>query len=160
MTCRIANATMAAFLLLTPAPCVAQTAVPTTSTEVTFKVPLNLTQMPSDISRVAVMCAVMSPVITTSAVVPAVGGSNQTQSGTSVSETSWPVQGGQVVLTMVVVVPVTLAEPAVGKAATYGCGLRGFSNSLQRWDYFDAASTIPAFRLPSAPFVFSGSLVW
>jgi hypothetical protein len=115
---------------------------------VTFKLPLNLTQLPSDITKVAVWCK-----ITTSATVSARGATLQKQ------EEFVPV-GGQVVTTATVVVPTTELVDAMGKTATYVCTLTGFSQSLQKWDLFREDHATPVFRLKPTPAEMTDTFIW
>ena len=140
MISRILATTVTLCALATPRLCVAQS-------DVTFKVPLNLTQVSSDIAKVAVYCSISSIAIVNRA---AKLGAQQ----------EIPVSGGQLVTTVTVVVPVSGLDNPVGKTATYECLLSGFSTSLQQWQPFNSASAVPAFRLTPTPAGLSGTFNW
>jgi len=158
MTRPIDAATLTACLLLAPAPLLAQT----TNSDVTFKVPLNLTNVAADIGKVRVLCVITSDALTT-AIGPIPPLSSVPANNASANQQEWPVTSGQVATTATVVVPVPatgLVADAVGKTANYACFLGGFSTSLQRWDVFDAAHTVPEFRLTPSPPLLQGSFTW
>jgi len=144
MNARIVVVALTACLVAAPNLVVAQT---TTGSDVTFKVPLNLTQVSSDIAKVAVWCVISSTAITT-------------RDGKLSKQEDLPVSGGQLVTTATVVVAVSGLDNPVGKVAGYECRLSGFSTSLQRWDVFSETQTVPAFRLSPTPAVLQGSFVW
>ena len=144
MNARIVVVALTACLVAAPNLVVAQT---TTGSDVTFKVPLNLTQVSSDIAKVALWCVISSTAITT-------------RDGKLFKQEELPVSGGQLVTTATVVVAVSGLYNPVGKVAGYECRLSGFSTSLQRWDVFSETQTVPAFRLSPTPGVLQGSFVW
>ena len=117
--------------------------------DVTFTVPLNITQMSPDITKVAVWCKITGPAITT-------------RSGNIGAQVELVPQGGQVVATDTVVVkwPVTDYTNPTGTQASYSCSLSGFSNSLQRWDIFREDHPTPVFRLRPTPTELTGTFVW
>jgi hypothetical protein len=117
--------------------------------DVTFTVPLNITQMSPDITKVAVWCRITGPAITS-------------RSGNIGTQVELVPQGGQLVTTATVVVswpPTDLTNPA-GTQASYTCSLSGYSNSLQRWDIFREDHPTPAFRLKPTPTDLTGTFVW
>jgi len=117
--------------------------------DVTFTVPLNITQMSPDITKVAVWCKITGPAITS-------------RSGNIGAQVEIVPQAGQVVTTATVVVPwppTDLTNPA-GTQASYSCSLSGYSNSLQRWDIFREDHPTPAFRLKPTPTELTGTFVW
>lgn len=117
--------------------------------DVTFTVPLNLTQMSPDITKVAVWCRITGPAI-------------HTRSGNIQAQVELVPQAGQVVTTATVVVAwvnTDMTDPT-GTQATYTCSLSGFSNSLQRWDVFREDHLTPAFRLKPTPTDLTGTFTW
>jgi hypothetical protein len=114
---------------------------------VTFKLPLNLTQLPPDIVKIAVWCKITSAAV-------------NNRSGYIQKQEEFVPQAGQVVTTATVVVPTTELLDPVGKPATYECTLSGFSNSLQRWDLFREDHPTPVFRLKPTPPAMSGTFTW
>lgn len=123
------------------------------SGDVTFRLPLNLTQLSSDLAKIAVFCRIRSTAI------PPTGKSSGT-AGQLYKQEEFPVTGGQLVTTAVVVVPVSGLDNPIGKTATYECLITGFSTSLQRWDSFAEAQTNAVFRLSPTPPPMTGSFVW
>ena len=117
--------------------------------DVTFTVPLNITQMSPDITKVAVYCRIVGPAI-------------HTRSGNIGAQVELVPQAGQVVTTATVVVPWQMTDMTdpTGTQATYSCMLSGFSNSLQRWDIFREDHLTPAFRLKPMPTEMTGTFVW
>jgi hypothetical protein len=99
MNARIVVTALTACLLAGPDLVVAQT---TTGSDVTFKVPLNLTQVSSDIAQVAVWCVISSTAITT-------------RDGKLSKQEELPVSGGQLVTTATVVVAVSGLDNPAGK---------------------------------------------
>ena len=129
-------------------------------TAVTFTVPLNLTQLPPDLERVKVACAIFGEGIGTS-----VNPLTPTPEPTS---DSYPfkqelfVTAGQVVATASIQVVVFMDEQKnpIGKPAQYGCGVMGYSKSLNRWEAFSETPSAPVFMLKPAPPVIQGTFVW
>ena len=138
--------------------------------DITFTVPLNITQLFGDIVKVRVNCSVMSEAI----VVNRVTGKGGVQGPGAVwKEQEFPVSGGKVVTTATIVVSVAGAlADAAGKQAAYSCTLSGFSNAQQKWMPFnyamgtaggavDLSATDPAFRLsPPGALGISGTFTW
>ena len=113
----------------------------------TFKLPLNLTQLPPDIIKVAVWCKITSTAVTA-------------RIGYLQKQEEFVPTGGQVVTTANVAVPTTELLDPLGKQANYLCTLTGFSNSLQRWDLFREDHPSPVFRLKPTPADMSGTFTW
>ena len=145
MMLRLISATVAACLLVTPLPCSGQA-----SYELTFKVPLNLTQISPSISKVAVSCIISSPAIISNA---------RGQLGKQ-EELSMTGTGGQLVRDVNVVILASGLDNPVGKAATYSCTLSGFSTVAGRWDVFSATATIAEFRVTATPLPLEGNFPW
>jgi hypothetical protein len=155
MVARILRAAMTASVLGVPCSAAAQTTV-------TLDVPLNLTQVSPDIEKVRIFCGfspsgdglVFPTNLTNEASVIAAGFAQQLE---------MPVMAGQVVVTMRLMFPISadmLPAAPVGKKVDYGCGLIGFSKSLQKWDQFSETQTVAAFRLKPTPQTIMGSFVW
>lgn len=141
-----------ACLLAAPVSSVAQT----TSADVTFRLPLNLTQMSPDIATIAVFCRIESI-----AIPPArPNARDASPMGTRSKQEELAVSGGQLVATATVVVPVSGLDNPFGKTATYDCSITGFSTSLQRWDLFAESHATAAFRLSPTPQRITGSFIW
>lgn len=140
----------------------AQTSGSTIPGDVTFEVPLKLTQMRGEISKVAVWCKISSEVL--------VGARNKQLQ----AQLELPVAAGQLVTTarVVVAVPATaftdptmaITSSPIGQPATYQCKLSGFSmlpaSNGGGWNTFSAESTNMAFRLTPTPSPIQGSFVW
>lgn len=136
-------AVLAICLLAAPASGAAQTV----QTTVTLVVPLNLTQISPEVTKVLVTCAIKSIALT---------GKSQ---GTMMQEVI-PLSGGQLVTTVTLVFPVTGLDNPVGKDATVTCSLSGFSPQSEKWFQFEDNSASLAFRTkPSLPSI-SASFVW
>ena len=145
MRLRVISATRAACLLVTPLPCAGQV-----SYEITFKVPLNLSQIPTAISKVAVNCTIQSTAII----------SNSRGQLSKQEELIMPGTGGQLVTTINVVILASGLDNPVGKAATYNCLLSGFSTVAGRWDAFSETATIAEFRVTTTPPPLQGNFTW
>ena len=141
-----------ACLLAAPDSSVAQA----TSGDVTFRLPLNLTQMSPDIAKIAVFCVIQSDAIPPSRP----GARGASTMGELSRQEELAVSGGQLVATATVVVPVSGLDNPVGKTATYVCGITGFSTLLQHWDMFAEAHETAAFRLSPTPQRITGSFTW
>ena len=63
-------------------------------------------------------------------------------------------------MTADVVVAVSGLDNPVGQSASYACELKGFSNSLQRWDSFSESQKVAAFKLTPTPQRYTGSFTW
>jgi hypothetical protein len=131
---------------------VANEAFAQATNDVIFKVPLNLTKLAADITRVKVTCTLVAP------------GSNLpfNPRNPATGEQMFPVLDGQLVTTaMVIVDGGSGAGPElVGATIGYICGLSGFSNRLQRWDQFSENQTTEVFRLAPTPGDIRGTFVW
>src|SRR4026209_1409717 len=148
MSARTIGILAAALVLSTPGSAAAQTVI-------TFDVPVNLTQVPPDIEKVGVACIVMGEGITSAAMSQLGGLSNPTMifapqvpsSGPTWVKLEWPVMAAQVVvpLKLSLAIAAEYLDNLLGKTANYGCLMAGYSKSLQKWDMFDAAHTVPAF---------------
>lgn len=121
--------------------------------EITFTVPVNLTQLSSELSKVRVTCGISSEAITVNREVagktaqgPATG------PGSIAARQEFPVVGGEVKTTATLVVSTAgVLDNPIGKPAVYNCTLDGFSVAQQRFIPFnytmDFQTTEPAFRL-------------
>jgi hypothetical protein len=119
-------------------------------TDVIFTLPLNLTNIAADITKVMVTCMVAgSP-----------QASNPWRTSTELNtEQVFPVLDGRVVTTAMIIVTVPTAPPP-GTQMGYGCGLSGFSNRLQRWDQFNESHATDVFRLTPTPADIFATFVW
>jgi hypothetical protein len=171
MASRIVTAIVSTTLLVAAETGVAQTTTPPpilgnmeptysglTSGDVTFELPLNLTQVDSDIMKVEVKCFITSEAITPHSAAGLVYGGDGRVLGGMVE---LPVDGGQLVTTAQIVVPTNnrLVDP-IGKSATYACQIRGYSIGQQNWGEFSETHSIPAFRLTPTPEVLTGTFTW
>jgi hypothetical protein len=130
MNPRLRAVVLAACLLVSSLPSAAQT----NQGDITFTVPINVTQLLADITKVRVTCAVTSQAITDNRRVE----KGVTQPGQVGKAEEYPVSNGQVVRTVTIVLSVAgVLENPTGKVASYGCNLQGYSNSLQRWAPFN-----------------------
>ena len=120
-----------------------------TTTEITVKVPVILTQLAPDVQSVRVTCNIISSVLTN-----ATNGNQLTRPGEDI-----PVTGGEVVKLVTIVFSVALQNPA-GQPASVGCWLQGWSASEQKFNYFNEAATNPAFRTKPSVATIQSSWVW
>ena len=150
MIFRVLLITATAGLLSVPQPGVAQT----TSGDVTFEWPLNLTEMSPDITKIQVFCIITSDAIPEDR--PRAKGATRTLK----AEVELAVAAGQLVTTSRVVIPTGNLDNPIGKTASYECSISGFSKLLQRWSFFSEGDPTPAFRLTPTPQRASGSFVW
>lgn len=127
-------------------------AAQTAPANVTFAIPVNLTRLPAELTRVKLVCSLHSSGL---------------QPGHYVGETELTVLQGEVVQTAQVVVPVTEANlnNASGRSATYECRLSGFHNSPQisiqnAWHSLHMPGNDMVCRLTPLPAPISGSFIW
>jgi hypothetical protein len=134
----------------------AQTTSSTGDPVITFTMPLVLDKISSDIRQVAVYCR-----ITSSAIPGRTSNTVSAQADFFVRNGQLYDATGQQITTATVPVIATGLDPnASGQQASYSCSLSGYSMSLQKWDAFDAAHAVPAFRLSPTPAPLTGSFVW
>lgn len=160
----IAGLSAATLLIGMSGSAAAQTTGYVAATAVTFTMPVNLTKVSPDLERVALLCAVMPSevlVLPTGLLGSTVLG--PTPAGYPFRD-ELPVVAGQVVGTLSVVFPLAaewFKEP-IGKNASYGCQLAGYSRSLQRWGPFTEDPAAGAFYLKPAPTSsgLTGTFVW
>jgi hypothetical protein len=134
---------------LLPNPRISAPSILVTSSDVTFAVPLNLTQLPPGLRGIDVSCAIASEAFHPS------GAELRAAKEVSIS-------GGQVVTTVQVVVPVNVPADSAGKTARYSCSMRGVDSSSGVPDFLAAGHVKPAFRVAITPpegFI-SGSFTW
>ena len=159
MTPKFHIAVLTACLLVSPAAGGAQT----NSGDVTFSVPVNLTQLQPDVEKVQVECFVFSDAITVNRQLQKTGSGMTYGPGQVSGDQEIPVSAGRVVATatVVVVVAANLQDP-VGKQAQYTCLLRGFSRSQQTWKPFQTNIFEPntAFHLTPPTDALRGTFTW
>ena len=124
-------------------------AAQTTQAEVTLKVPVNLTQLGPDVSKIIVGCSIRSDAITT-------GGTNREVTRTQ----ELPVSGGAVVTTASIVFSFTGLDNPVGKSASIVCSLNGWSASQGTWTQFTPGAANPAFRTTTTVSMIDASYTW
>ncbi len=132
------------------------------SNDVTISIPLNLTRLLPDLSKVAVECTMR-------------GGAAPHPFGRDgiTGRTELNVTGGQVVTTATVLMPIGNASPAVGMSVPFSCTLSGFSAAQQTWGPFIASAMNrpnenPALKLwlnpatpnGNVPFTVGGEFFW
>jgi hypothetical protein len=141
--------TNATVWLLVAAPLTAA-AQPAQSNDVTFRVPVNLTNLAPTISHIQVECRVASTAIPPS------------DSGSTVrtGRVTYPVTGGQFVQTVVVVVEIPALDNPAGKQANYSCELRGRANNSGMFETFRENHTNPDFRISPDPKLIGGTFDW
>jgi len=141
------------------------------SSDVTFQVPLNLTKLAADITKVAVTCAVFAtagrqqdgPIVSN---LPAVlANANFPGTPWGVKKEEIPVTGGQVVTTKAVLVAINDTQTwhqadHYGETLAYVCYLEGFSARLQHWDSFSETQATDVFRLSPTPAEITGTFTW
>lgn len=148
MVSRLSIALLAGCLVVAPHLVVAQAP----GGEVTFKVPLNLTKLSTDIAKVRVSCRLQSTALV------AVNSSGQ-QAHDMVVGIDVPVSNGQVVTTATVVFSnFTLTNPG-GATATYQCTLMGLDNTGSGSN-FSETNPDPKFRLTPTPAPLTGTFAW
>lgn len=128
------------------------------SNDFTINVPLNLTRLLPDLSKVAVDCAIP-------------GGGTFGHDGIA-GRTELNVTGGKLVTTATVLMAMGSVNPPIGMTVSYTCSLSGFSVAQNAWAPLVAQSNSPsqnpAFRiwlnpapaLPSQAFIVAGSFFW
>ena len=151
MKSRIASASLIGFVALSAA---APSSAQQGPVEVAFELPLNLTRLPSVVTKVKVDCELTSGAINPRSTVP-----NAARSRNAAMEL--PVSHGDVVQAIRLVItldPQELDNPS-GKLASYECRLLGFDPSVQRWGNLFNGST-PGFILTPIPAPITGTFVW
>jgi hypothetical protein len=153
MNSRFTIGLVAAVSLATPALLSAQGV----STEVTFKIPVNLTQLGPDVQKVKVSCSLLSDAIvaTTSGATALYGGGFEVAKAAEL-----PATGGQVVTTALLVYTLTGLDNPVGKNANLSCILVGWSPTEKTWIVFDPNATNASFRTTTEVPVLKSSFVW
>lgn len=153
MRFRIVPATVLAFGLGAPGALAAQTT--TIETSVTFLVPVNLTQLSSDLERVRALCVVMPSAVLTPQPLPY-------NAPSPILMTEALVVSGQMITTLRTEFPILSGwlQNAIGQQATYQCELQGYSKSLDRWSPFSETAQDAVFRLKPTPATLQGSFVW
>jgi hypothetical protein len=132
-------------MLAVPASSAAQTA----EAEVTLKVPVNLTQLGPDVSKIRIGCTIRSVAIST-------GNAN----GEVTNTQEIPVSGGQVVTTASLAFSFTRLDNPVGKSAFITCSLDGWSAPQQAWIQFTGGATNPSFRISPSLGLIGGAFAW
>ena len=119
--------------------------------DVTLKVPLNLTKLSTDITKVRVSCTLDSAALRSDA---------QGRLTTRIfADTEVPVSNGQLVTALSIVFSqFTLISPA-GATATYNCSLDG-TDRTGRTALFTDSSPFPQFRLTPTPAPLIGTFAW
>lgn len=137
---------------------------PAPNNDVTFEVPINLTQLAADITKVDVSC-----ILTSNAIVPGPG-NQQRLAG----HAEFAVSNGQVVVpaaTVVVAVPADRLQKPEEQTFNWVCDLTAYSVGARPppparrypagWDTFAERHDKPSFVLsPTPPTKLSGSFVW
>src|ERR1043166_8476917 len=139
MNSRLVFAITTTCLLAAPAMLTAQTV----SAEGTLKVPVTLTRIGPDVSKVQVKCGIIADAITvgSSDVLTDYSGNRYVE---QVAET--PVSGGQVSTTASLVFSFTGLDNPAGKTARVTCILLGWSTTEQKWNPFNPQASNPSFR--------------
>lgn len=127
----------------------AQGSAQVVSTEVTVTAPVDLTQLSPDITKVRVDCVIQSDAITNG---------NQFKEITKSQEI--PVTGGALKTTASIVFALTNLDNPVGKNATAGCSLWGWSQPGQKWAQFHPAQSDPAFKTNTTVGLSTKAFVW
>ena len=130
------------------------------ATIITFNLQLNMTNLSPDLERVRLACFIQSPAYSWQ--IPTNSGTPGAWAAMLPGAEIYADQG-KAVGTLSVQFPIAtayLAPDAVGKQATYGCMLIGYSSSLQRWDTLGSQQTTPAFRVSTTAAPMTGTFVW
>jgi hypothetical protein len=132
------------------------------SNDIVFTVPLNLTQLSPDITKVHVQCLVENEPFQGAPTVTGAPGVLASAPGVhSVLSTSADVDVApdrRVITTTSVYVPI--GAVIVGNRSRYECTLRGFFASSQTWRSLRSAALQPPFRLSPDPAPITGSITW
>jgi hypothetical protein len=132
--------------------------------EVTFEVPLQLTRLAPDITKVRVMCVITSSAFETLVI-------EGVASRAVMSQVEIPVTGGQVVTnaTVVVAIPAGALTNPEKASADYECSIMGYSigrptvprgTTGAGWDGFDAGQRKPSFQITPTPANIVGKFPW
>lgn len=142
MRSRLVYAIITVMLLAGPVSVAAQG----TETEVTLKVPVNLTLLGSGLPKVKVTCGIRS------AAIPGISQFHEQSQEILVS-------GGQVVMTATLVFRFQLENP-IGKLADIMCVIKGWSTLHQLWEVFNANAENPVFRTTPSLGLLQSSFTW
>ena len=126
------------------------------SSDVTFTIPLNLTQLSSQLQKVGILCRVTSSAFTRHDKGVAEGHLDNLPA-------EFPNETGRIVTTATVVVPIpfgSLSDDAAGKTASYSCTLYGNAKTETLPIPFAETATDPAHRLSPTPGSLSGTFTW
>jgi hypothetical protein len=107
-----------------------QTAAAQEPTQVTLNVPVNLTRLSPDISKLRLACGIRSDAIATRDHI--VGVTQEV-----------PTSGGQINATIPVVISIASLDDPTGKLATVRCTLEGWSALEERWAPFGPLQASP-----------------
>ena len=106
-------------------------------TEVTLKVPVNLTDFGPDVAKIRLSCVITSSAITNGSSTGAIAKYSD----------EIPMTAGKVATTVSITFsPVALSLNPVGKTASVFCEIAGWSTSLSSWYNFHGGATNPAFK--------------
>lgn len=109
----------------------------TVSADVTVNVPINVTQLGPEVTKIKLLCSITSVAITNAP--------NNTVS----KNQELPVSGGQVVTTASLLFSVTGLDNPVGKQFTVACYTQGYSSSSNSWGDLNDTATNPSFKVSS-----------
>jgi hypothetical protein len=118
------------------------------ASDVTFTVPVNLTQLRPEVQGVAVECQITSTAI----IAPTKGSS----SGVA----RFVPTGGRVQTTATVHVPIARLDSDSGTAATYRCDLKGQTYANGPWSLFSANAFMLALKLTPQTAPIIGTFNW
>jgi hypothetical protein len=124
------------------------------SSDVTLTVPLNLTQVSSQIDKILVSCEISSSAIMLQ---------RSKNTGRVVKWVEIPNVDGRVVTTVTVVLSLpfgSLADDARGQNANYVCYLAGYPRGESNPRSFSETDPNPALRLSPTPSAIFGSFTW
>lgn len=152
MQTRVLVAAVVAFIALLPISGAAQSP----AVEVTFQVPLNLTRLEPDITRVRVSCTIASRALNFLA----------RDDNNRRGQVEIPVTGGEVrtTATVVVAIPAGVLQHPETEGADYECSIAGFSvgsrGTDEGWDLFNANQAKLSFRITPTPANLVGKFPW
>lgn len=132
-----------------------------TATTVTFTMPVTLTQLSPDLSRVRMVCAILPNVVLVYS--PGEDLAVKSFDVNVLPKDELPVTSGQLSATLRVVYPIDagwLKRDPAGTTSQYECRLQGFSTSLQLWEFFSSTPKWPVFLLNPAPAPVKSSFNW
>lgn len=124
-------------LILAAAPQQLAAQTGTVAADVTVNVPINLTQLGPEITKIKLFCSITSVAITNA------------PNNTVKKDQELPVSGGQVVTTASLLFSITGLDNPVGKQFTVACNTQAYSSTSSSWGDLNDTATNPSFKVSS-----------